>query len=63
MNEENDIDAMYRRKNELLKRIEEKKRLMELIKNPHIKDSLGPMNQMKRNIAVKKIQVNKIFKN
>jgi hypothetical protein len=45
-----------RKKQEIQKRIEENRRLMELIKNPHIKDSLAPYNLMKKIIAIKKIQ-------
>lgn len=55
-NQDCDLDEMMRKKNELLRRIEENKRLMELIRNPHIKDSLGPLQMMKKNIAIKKIQ-------
>ena len=55
-NELDDLNLMMRKKNELLRRIEENRRLMELIKNPHIKDTLGPLKMMRRNIAAKKIQ-------
>lgn len=55
--EDEQINAMLRRKNELMKKIEENRRLMELIKNPHIKDTLAPLRKMKRSIAAKKIQV------
>jgi hypothetical protein len=54
--EDKEIHEMVRKKNELLRRIEEKRRLMELINNPNIKNSLEPIHQMKKNSAVKKIQ-------
>jgi hypothetical protein len=53
---EDDLTLHMKKKNEILKRIEENKRLMELIRNPYIKDTLGPLKMMKKNIAVKKIQ-------
>lgn len=58
---DNDLEAIVRRKNELLKKIEERRRLMELIRNPHIKDTLTPLIKMKKSNAVKKIQVIIIF--
>ncbi len=51
------MSVMVKKKNELKKRIEEQKRMMELIKNPHIKDSLAPIHQMKKHKAAKTIQV------
>jgi len=54
---ENDINSMIKKKNEILKRIEENQRLMELIRNPYIKDTLKPVQQMKKISAIKKIQV------
>jgi hypothetical protein len=53
---EDDLTILMKKKNDILKRIEENKRLMELIRNPYIKDTLGPLQVMKKNIAVKKIQ-------
>jgi hypothetical protein len=52
-----EMSVMMRKKNELLKKIEEQKRMMELIKNPHIKDSLTPIYQFKKHKAVKTLQV------
>ncbi len=51
------MSIMLRKKNELMKRIEEQKRMMELIKNPHIKNSLAPINQLRKHKAAKIIQV------
>ena len=56
--EEENIQSMIRKKNIILKRIEENQRLMELIKNPNIKNSLKPAQEMKKLSAVKKLQVN-----
>jgi hypothetical protein len=53
-----EMNTMIKRKNELLKGIEEKRRLMELIQNPNIKNSLQPYQQMRRIGAATKIQVN-----
>jgi hypothetical protein len=55
--DDNEINRMIKKKNEILKRIEENKRLMELIKNPNIKDTHKPVKQMKKISALKKIQV------
>lgn len=56
------LEAMFRKKNELLRKIEEKKRMMELIKNPNIRNTLLPAKQMQKNISARKIQVTfKIF--
>jgi hypothetical protein len=55
--EEENLNLMIKKKNEILKRIEENKRLMELIKNPNIKNSLLPAQHMKKISAIKKIQV------
>jgi hypothetical protein len=52
-----DINNMIKRKNELIKKIEQQKRIMELIKNPHIKNSLEPIIQMKKHKAAINIQV------
>jgi len=54
---DNELEMMIKRKNGFLKKIEEKRRMMELINNPAIKDILKPINAMKRNAAAKKIQV------
>ncbi len=54
---DNELELMIRKKNEYLKNIEKKKRMMELINNPSIKDILKPMNAMKKHEAAKKIQV------
>lgn len=53
---EDDLTILMKKKNDIVKRIEENKRLMELIRNPNIKDTLRPLQMMKTNIAVKKIQ-------
>lgn len=55
--DDTNVTQMIKKKNEILKRIEENKRLMELIKNPDIKNSLIPAQQMKKISATKKIQV------
>jgi len=52
-----ELEQMIKKKNDYLKKIEEKKRMMELINNPTIKDVLKPFNAMKRHEAAKKIQV------
>lgn len=55
---DNELEQMIKRKNAYLKRIEENKRMMELINNPHVKDnSLRSAKEVKRNLAVIKIQV------
>lgn len=54
---DNELKMMIKKKNEYLKKIEEKKRMMELINNPTIKDILKPMNAMRRHEAARKIQV------
>lgn len=54
---DNELEIMIKKKNEYLKKIEEKKRMMELINNPSIRDILKPMNLMKKYEAAKKIQV------
>lgn len=54
---DDELENMIKRKNEYLKKIEEKKRMMELINNPTIKDILKPMNAMRKHDAAKKIQV------
>jgi hypothetical protein len=52
-----ELNNMIRKKNELLKGIEEKRRLMELIQNPNIKDAMQPYQQMRKISAATKIQV------
>ncbi len=56
--DEDNIQSMIKKKNVILKRIEENKRLMELIKNPNIQNSLKPAKEMKKLSSIKKIQVN-----
>jgi hypothetical protein len=56
-NKMDELDLLMKRKNDLLKGIEEKRRLMELIKNPNIKNTLQPYQQMKRIKSATKIQV------
>ena len=52
-----ELEKMIKKKNEFLKKIEEKRRMMELIKNPNIKEVLKPLNLMKKHEAARKIQV------
>ena len=53
-----ELQEMINKKNSFLKKIEEKKRMMELISNPNVKQLNQPIEKMKKQQAAKKIQVN-----
>ncbi len=58
MEDDNELQQMINRKNDYIKKIEEKRRMMDLINNPNIKELEKPFEKMKKHTAAKKIQVN-----
>lgn len=56
MEDEFEMKEYTIKRNELMKQIEEKQRLMELIRNPNVKNPTRPFVLMKRNEAIRKIQ-------
>lgn len=57
-----ELQEMIDKKNSFLKKIEEKRRIMELISNPNVKQLEKPFEKMRKQEAAKKIQVNLSFK-
>jgi hypothetical protein len=56
MNNQDEINRLNKERDEVLKRIEENKRLMEFIQNKNIKGGLNDLELFKKNRAARKIQ-------
>jgi len=55
---DNELEEMIKKKNEYIKKIQEKKRMIELINNPQPqKNTVVHVQGINRNLAVKVIQV------
>ena len=51
-----EIEEITKQRNEVLKRIQERQRLMELIQNKNLKNTINPLELFKKTQSVKKIQ-------
>ena len=51
-----EIERLTKERDAVLKRIQERQRMMDLIRNKHIKDTIDPVNTFQRIQSIQKIQ-------